>query len=148
MAGSVRRFRETVGDVDLVAAPTSPTVALPAFCGAPGVERVWVRGATKASAVLEARLGADLRSLLLLTTGCYSTKVYSAARPTGMLYEERQWFTIGGLVPLSQPSGRECRSGFSRVESSMNATDVLINIGVAPAGRLVASVASAEACAS
>jgi len=49
VAGSVRRFRETVGDIDLAVASTRPAVVLEAFCEAPGVVRVLARGSPRGS---------------------------------------------------------------------------------------------------
>ncbi len=51
-AGSLRRWRETVGDVDLLVAATDPTAVLRAFVRLPEVGRVTGKGETKASAEL------------------------------------------------------------------------------------------------
>lgn len=51
-AGSLRRWRETVGDLDLLVAASEPAEVTRAFSGFPQVERVLGRGATKASAEL------------------------------------------------------------------------------------------------
>lgn len=54
-AGSLRRWRETVGDLDLLAASDDPAAVLQAFAAFPEVERVLGRGETKTS--LELRNG-------------------------------------------------------------------------------------------
>jgi hypothetical protein len=79
-------------------------------------------------------------------TGCYTTKIVTDKRPSTRAYqaEDRQWFTIGGLVPLSGPAGRECEHGLSYAESSMSGVDILINIGVGVAGALIGSAACSE----
>lgn len=61
VAGSVRRWRETIGDIDIVvgSAKTAPIMA--AFVGAPAVERVIAHGDTKSSVVLERGMQIDLR---------------------------------------------------------------------------------------
>jgi DNA polymerase (family X) len=64
VAGSYRRRRETVGDVDLLAIPASPADApsiLDAFVAYPQVAEVLGRGDTKASVELGSGLQVDLR---------------------------------------------------------------------------------------
>ncbi len=62
-AGSLRRMRETVGDLDLLAATTRPEAALEAFVKLPMVQRVLGHGDTKASVVMEGGLQVDLRAV-------------------------------------------------------------------------------------
>ena len=73
--------------------------------------------------------------------GCYTTKVAAPQSVPGPHYEDRQWFTIGGLVPLSPPAGQQCPSGLAMVESQFSAVDVLIYLGLAVAGGLGGAVA-------
>jgi DNA polymerase (family 10) len=61
LAGSIRRRRETIGDVDLLATSTRPEEVMEAFATLPGVERVLVRGTTKTSVVLATGIQVDLR---------------------------------------------------------------------------------------
>jgi hypothetical protein len=70
----------------------------------------------------------------LLLSGCYTTKVYTPAAVHGPELQDRQWFTIGGLVPLSDPTGQQCTGGVSRAESKLAVVDVLINVGLAVVG--------------
>jgi len=60
-AGSLRRFRETVGDIDIMATADDPEAAIAAFTGLPQVAEVLARGTTKASVLLAGNLQADLR---------------------------------------------------------------------------------------
>lgn len=60
-AGSLRRWRETIGDADFVVSSREPEAVLDFFVRQPGVERVLARGGTKASVVLTGGLQADLR---------------------------------------------------------------------------------------
>lgn len=82
-------------------------------------------------------------TVLASQTGCYTTKIVSDRRAEARSYqtEDRQWFTIGGLVPLSGAAGQECEHGLSYAESSMSGVDILINIGVGVAGALIGSAA-------
>jgi len=60
-AGSLRRFRETVGDIDILCASSSPEAAIAAFTHQDGVARVLAEGSTKASVVMRDGVQADLR---------------------------------------------------------------------------------------
>lgn len=59
--GSFRRRKETVGDIDLLAAADDSSAAMEFFCSMPNVEKIIVRGATKSSARLDIGIDADLR---------------------------------------------------------------------------------------
>jgi len=61
IAGSARRFRETVHDLDLIATATDPAALVDAFCTAPWVVEVAARGGTKATVVAQSGLRFDLR---------------------------------------------------------------------------------------
>jgi DNA polymerase (family 10) len=60
-AGSLRRFRETVGDLDFVVSSKTPATVIDFFVRLPGIQSVSAQGETKASVVLEDGLQADLR---------------------------------------------------------------------------------------
>src|SRR5207253_4479734 len=51
IAGSARRYRETVRDLDLIATANDAGALLDAFCSAPWVVEVAARGTTKATVV-------------------------------------------------------------------------------------------------
>ncbi len=61
LAGSLRRGRETVGDLDILACGRAGAAAVSAFTKLPQVERVLASGSTKASVLLRAGLPCDLR---------------------------------------------------------------------------------------
>ncbi len=61
VAGSLRRSKETVKDLDFVCATTNPETVMKAFCNHETVERIIGSGGTKASVVLFSGIGADLR---------------------------------------------------------------------------------------
>lgn len=61
VAGSVRRWRETIGDIDIVVGSARAAPIMAAFTAAPSVERVIAHGDTKSSVVVDRGLQIDLR---------------------------------------------------------------------------------------
>ena len=61
MAGSLRRMRETIGDVDILAASSNPARVIESFTSLPHVKRVLAAGTTKASVIVEGNQQIDLR---------------------------------------------------------------------------------------
>jgi len=60
-AGSLRRFKEVIGDVDLLASSKQPAAVIAGFVSRPGVEKVIAQGDTKASVILAGGIQCDLR---------------------------------------------------------------------------------------
>jgi len=60
-AGSLRRFKEVVGDIDLLASSKSPAEVIEFFVAQPGIIKVTAQGETKASVILEGGIQCDLR---------------------------------------------------------------------------------------
>jgi DNA polymerase (family 10) len=60
-AGSLRRFRETVGDIDLMGTTHNPEEVIDAFVALPQVRQVLAQGSTKASVIVSGGLQVDLR---------------------------------------------------------------------------------------
>jgi DNA polymerase (family 10) len=60
-AGSLRRFRETVGDIDIMGTADNPEKVINEFVALPVVKEVLAKGPTKASVILSPGLQADLR---------------------------------------------------------------------------------------
>jgi DNA polymerase (family X) len=60
-AGSLRRNKEIIGDVDLLASSKKPAEVIAFFCSQPAVIKVTAKGDTKASVILEGGLQSDLR---------------------------------------------------------------------------------------
>ncbi len=60
-AGSLRRFRETVGDIDLMGTAADPEGVLAAFTALPQVREALARGGTRASIVTRGDLQVDFR---------------------------------------------------------------------------------------
>lgn len=63
IAGSLRRRRETIGDLDFLVTSARPADVMELFCNLPQVKRVIARGATKANVLLAQGIEADLRVL-------------------------------------------------------------------------------------
>ena len=60
-AGSVRRMKETIGDVDFLVISTNPARVMDFFVSLPGVVKVWGQGATKSSVRLKEGFDMDIR---------------------------------------------------------------------------------------
>lgn len=61
VAGSLRRMKETVGDVDMLVVSKRPKIVMDHFVTLPGVSRVYAHGDTKSSVLFRSGLQADLR---------------------------------------------------------------------------------------
>ncbi len=61
VAGSVRRYRETIGDIDLLVPSKEAAAIMKAFTSAPSVERVLAQGDTKSSVIVARGLQIDVR---------------------------------------------------------------------------------------
>jgi DNA polymerase (family 10) len=60
-AGSLRRSKEIIGDIDLLASTKKPETVIEHFAAQPGILKVNVKGDTKASVILEGGIQCDLR---------------------------------------------------------------------------------------
>jgi DNA polymerase (family 10) len=61
LAGSLRRMRETIGDIDILVSAADGPAVIAAFTKLPGIERVLGSGDTKGSAVFEPGIEVDVR---------------------------------------------------------------------------------------
>jgi len=97
-AGSLRRFRETIGDIDLMGTADDAPPVIDAFTTLPQVKEVLVSGTTKASVVVSGELQTDLRivehdcfgSLLQYFTGSkqHNINLRERARRQGLSLSE------------------------------------------------------------
>jgi DNA polymerase/3'-5' exonuclease PolX len=97
-AGSFRRCRETVGDLDILATSTEPEKVFDAFTRLPDVAEVRLRGPTKETVLLRNGLQVDLRvveraafgAALLYFTGSkdHNVRLRSLARDRGLKINE------------------------------------------------------------
>ncbi len=60
-AGSLRRFKEVIGDIDLLASSKKAAAVIEFFVSQPGIVKVLAKGETKASVILEGGIQCDLR---------------------------------------------------------------------------------------
>ena len=62
-AGSLRRFRDTIGDIDIMGTASNPGEVIQAFSTLPQVREVLAKGSTKASVIVMEGLQVDFRLL-------------------------------------------------------------------------------------
>jgi len=104
-AGSLRRMRDTVGDIDLlVAADTDPGSVMDHFCALPLVDRVLAHGLTKSSVVTTKGIQVDLRvvpeavwgAALLYFTGskAHNIRIRELAVRAGLKLSEYGLFAV------------------------------------------------------
>jgi len=60
-AGSVRRMKETIGDVDFLVISKNPEKVMDFFVSLPGVTKIWGKGKTKASVRMKEGFDMDIR---------------------------------------------------------------------------------------
>ena len=63
VAGSVRRMKETIGDVDFLVISKKPEKVMDFFVSLPGVIKIWGKGTTKASVRMKEGFDMDIRVL-------------------------------------------------------------------------------------
>ena len=93
-AGSLRRFRETIGDVDIMGTADDPESVIRAFTGLPQVGEVLGWGKTKASVVVEGGLQADLR---MVEPDCFGSLLQYFTGSKGHNIALRERAVRGGL---------------------------------------------------
>jgi len=60
-AGSIRRMKETIGDVDFLVISKNPAKVMDFFVSLPGVIKIWGKGSTKASVRMKDGVDMDIR---------------------------------------------------------------------------------------
>ena len=87
VAGSLRRFEETIGDINLVCTAKDPAEVLNALAGLPNVAQVMSQGDAAASVMLSEGLVADLRVVEDARFGAALQHLTGNRRHNGMLKE-------------------------------------------------------------
>lgn len=105
-AGSLRRGKETIGDVDIIVAATDPAPAMQTFLAQPGIAEVLAAGETKSSVRLESGLQVDVRvveprvwgTAMQYFTGSqlHNIKVRELAQKKGLTLNEYAVSKLGG----------------------------------------------------
>jgi DNA polymerase (family X) len=104
-AGSFRRRRETIGDVDLLVETSDPTATIEAFCSLGAVDRVIGRGSVRASVQLLRGPQVDLMVMPAGAAGTYlvhftgsaahNVRIRAIARDRGWSLSEKGYLRIG-----------------------------------------------------
>jgi len=97
-AGSLRRRKESIGDIDIIIASKSPKKVMDFFVSLPGITKIWGKGKTKSSIQLKEGIDVDLRvvskenygSALLYFTGSkeHNIKIRKIAISKGLKLNE------------------------------------------------------------
>ncbi|OGS19062.1 MAG: hypothetical protein A2219_03740 [Elusimicrobia bacterium RIFOXYA2_FULL_50_26] len=118
-AGSLRRYRETIGDVDILCAATESgrKKAIERFTSLAGVERVLAAGPEKSSVVFEGGVQADMRVIepasygaaLQYFTGskAHNVTLRTLAKRKGFTINEYGIFRIGEKAPVAAKTEEE-----------------------------------------
>jgi DNA polymerase (family X) len=104
-AGSLRRWRETIGDIDILCSTDRPQAVADIFCSLPDTAHVLAKGAKKCSVILKNALQVDLRLIrpseygaaLQYFTGskAHNIKIREIAKKKGFKLSEYGVFDVG-----------------------------------------------------
>jgi DNA polymerase (family X) len=111
VGGSLRRMRETIGDIDLMVAANDSAPIMDYFCRMPLVESVSLSGTTKSSVILRNGLQADLRvlpaerwgTLLSYFTGSkdHNVRLRELALKRGLSLNEHAFTPVKAFTPVN-----------------------------------------------
>ena len=121
VAGSYRRRRETVGDIDILVLSSAPEPVMERFVSYPSVEKVLAAGGTRGSVVLRSGLQVDLRvvpaesygAALVYFTGSkeHNIRLRQRALDRGLTVSEYGVFELlETLEQEAKPAGSEAES--------------------------------------
>ena len=135
VAGSLRRLRETVGDLDFIVAAAEPGPVMDWFVAQPAVAEVTAHGATKSSVRFESGLQADLRVVpaaqfafaLHHFTGSKAHNVAMRQRALARGYSLSEW----GLTPKAEGAAAPA-SGADAISSERQLFEFLGLAAIAP----------------
>ncbi|MFO0873766.1 MAG: DNA polymerase/3'-5' exonuclease PolX [Phycisphaerales bacterium] len=130
-AGSLRRGKETIGDIDILACGTNGSAIAKAFVSMPGVEKILVDGETKCSVRLSRGVQADLRivdsscfgAALLYFTGSkeHNVRLRELAIAKGWRLNEYGLFKASAEDDKAPPQERGAKPIAARTEAQIYA---------------------------
>ncbi len=109
VAGSLRRKKELIKDIDIIVASEEPEAVMQCFAAYPEVQRVTAQGATKTSVVLDMGLAVDLRVVqaeqfacaLAYFTGSKEHNVQMRRRAKARGWKLNEYGLFDGGTPLA-----------------------------------------------
>ena len=143
LAGSVRRKKEIVKDIDIVASTDNPDKVMDFFTGLSEAEDIIARGDTKSSIRLKSGINVDIRTVddfqypyaLHHFTGSkeHNTAMRTAAKKDNIKMNEYGLFKNGNLIKCSDEAGifnffsmdwipPELRENYGEIEAAKNKT--------------------------
>jgi DNA polymerase (family X) len=128
-AGSLRRKREVIGDLDFVASTSKSDAVMDAFVSMPGIQNVVAKGDTKSTITLASGINADLRTVtdkefpyaLHHLTGSKEHNIAMRARAIrmGMKMNEYGLFKGEKLIPVNDEIGLFGKLGLAYIEPEL-----------------------------
>ena len=128
-AGSLRRKKEIIGDLDFVASTSNSESIMNDFVSLPGIRNVIAKGDTKSTIVLESGINADLRTVtdkefpyaLHHLTGSKEHNIAMRARAIkmGMKMNEYGLFKGDKLIKVKDEEGLFSRLGLAYIEPEL-----------------------------
>jgi DNA polymerase (family 10) len=133
IAGSIRRRKELVKDIDIVASSDAPKKVMDFFTGLPEVEKVEAKGETKSNVILKSGISADLRVVsdkefpyaLHHFTGSkeHNIAMRGRAQKMGMKMNEYGLFSVRGkqekIIPCKDETEIFARLGLEYIEPEL-----------------------------
>lgn len=123
-AGSLRRMKDTIGDIDILTVTDEPSALMDAFTGMPGVSRVLVKGKTKTSVLFEDGVQVDVRAIVKESYGA-AMQYFTGSKDHNIALRN---LAMGKGYKLSEYGLYEKESG--RLLSGENEEDVYSKLGL------------------
>ncbi len=153
-AGSLRRRKETIGDLDIIVASSDPSAVMERFVSHPEVSIVYSKGETKSSVMLKSGLQVDLRvveersygAALLYFTGSkdHNVELRNLAIARGMRLNEYALSRRDNDEPVAGSSEEEVYSALGLEYIPPELREARGEIDAAAAGKLPKLVTEAD----
>jgi DNA polymerase (family 10) len=136
IAGSLRRYKETIGDIDILVSTKKPRPIIERFTALPQIESVSAKGDTKASIVLSSGINVDLRAVderqfpfaFQYFTGSKEHNVALRSRAKKLGYKLNEYGLFKGKSEKFTPCRAE-NEVYSKLELSSIAPELRENAG-------------------